>query len=262
MKLDTFLEVMWAATQTHRVRSRFPSRGGLFLVSPPGQLKTSLLATFEEQLGVLAYSDMTTTNLVEARDMIASKKVNTLVLYDMQKLYERRADTASNIEGNIRSIMDEGFTNASFENTSHNVIQSKARALVMAACTPPFYRAKLGKWEGSGFARRILFCIYTLKDPEAIQRAMFSETPIDLGNSSIRMPVNLEIIPDMKDGDDQFLLRCAKKQREDVPLNLLKKILWVLRWTYTKKDKQKDRSMEVLREFSECLGDGGAEIEI
>ena len=262
MKLDTFMEVLWAFTQTHKVRTRFPARGGVALVSPPGQLKTSFLSCFEEQIGVLAYSDMTTTSLVEARDLIASKKANTILLYDMQKLYERRADTASNIEGNIRSVMDEGFTSAAHEKSSKNIIQAKARALVMGACTPTFYRSKLGQWESSGFARRLLFCVYTLKDPELIQKAILSETPIALGNSNIRIPVNLEIPMDIQDGDDDFIRRVMKKQTEDVPVNLMKKTLWVLRWYYKKHLKQKDKSMEILKEFSQCLGDGGAEIEI
>jgi hypothetical protein len=53
-----------------------------------------------------------------------------------------------------------------------------------------------------------------------------------------------------------------KKQQEDVPINLMKKTLWVLRWYFTKHMKQKDRSAEILKEFSQCLGDGGAEIVI
>jgi hypothetical protein len=261
VKLDTFLEVLWAFQQTHKVRTRFPSRGGVFLVSPPGQLKTSLLSCFEYDYGVLGYSDMTTTNLIEARDMIASKKCNTLLFYDMQKLYERRADTASNIEGNIRSLMDEGFTSASHEKVSKNVIQMKARALVMAALTTQFYRAKLGGWESSGFARRVLFCVYTLKDPSLIERAILSETPIMLGKT-ISTPINLEIDQDSQPGDDEFLLRIMRRQRQDVPLNLMKKTLWVLRWRYKKQLKQKDRSLEILKEFSQCLGEEGAEIDV
>lgn len=257
------MEVLWAATQTNKVRTRFPQRGGIFLVSPPGQLKTSLLSCFEEQIGVLGYSDMTTNNLIEARDLIASKKVNTLLFYDMQKLYERRQDTAANIEGNIRSVMDEGFTSASHEKVSKNVIQSKARALIMAALTTNFYRRKLGDWESSGFARRVLFCVYTMKNPEMIEQAVLSETPIMLGEPcTLNMPINLEIVPDMRPGDDEFLMRIMRKQRNDVPLNLVKKILWVLRWKYKVRLKQKDISMDILKEFSQCLGEGGAEIII
>lgn len=204
---------------------------------------------------------MTTTNLVEARDMIASKKCNTLLFYDMQKLYERRPDTASNIEGNIRSLMDEGFTSASHEKTSKNAIQVKARALVMAALTSRFYRERLSNWESSGFARRVLFCVYTLQDPSMIERAILSESPIMLGKT-ISTPINLEIDPDIQPGDDEFLLRIMRRQREDVPLNLMKKTLWVLRWRYKKQLKQKDRAFELLREFSACLGEGGAEIVI
>jgi hypothetical protein len=263
VKLDTFTEVLWAATITHRVRSRFPSRGGIFLVSPPGQLKTSLLSIFESQVDAVCYSDMTSTTLVEARDLIASNKVNTLILLDFQKLYERRADTASNIEGNIRGLMDEGFTTASFERVSHNVIQSKARALVMGALTPAFYRAKLSGWESSGFARRSIFCVYKLSNPGLIEQAILRENPIELKCGPLSMPVNLEIPAlDLTTKEEAFLTRLLHKQREDVPLNLLKKIFAVLRWRYTKHLKQKDRSLEVLEEFGECLGHGGAEISL
>ena len=115
IRLETFLTVLHAACLTHRVESNFKSRGGLLLVAPPGQMKTSMLSTLTDQHGVMGYSDMTTRTLVEARDYIASKKVHTLLLYDFQKIYERKSDTAANIVGSLRALVEEGFSSAAWE---------------------------------------------------------------------------------------------------------------------------------------------------
>ena len=54
--------------------------------------------------------------------------------------------------------------------------------------------------------------VTTFRQPEtnqfAIQRAILSEKPIDLG-LTMRMPLNLEIDPDMRKGDDDFIERVA-----------------------------------------------------
>jgi hypothetical protein len=260
MKISTFLEVLWAATLTHRVRSRFASRGGLFLVSPPGQLKTSLLSCFEDYYGVLGYSDLTTTSLVQARDLIASNKAHTIVLYDLQKLYERRPDTAANIEGNLRSIMDEGFTTANYENVSKNAITSKARALVMAACTNRFYQNKLASWEVTGMARRVMFCVYKLRRPEKIQQAIMQDRPIELVMNGVSVPVNLEISGEISKTDENLLRKIMQRQPEDVPMILMRKILCVLKWKY-KRMRKPDSSHRILTEFSECLK-SEAEVEL
>lgn len=232
------------------------------LVAPPGHFKTSMLSSLESQLGVAPFSDITTTELVQARDDIASKKLHTLIFYDMQKLYERRQDTASNIIGNLRALMDEGFASASYEATSKNMIHTKAKALVLGAMTPSLYREKLVDWEKSGFARRVLFCVYTLKNPEVIEEAILREKPIDIRSNGFNVPINLEIDFTVTRDDDAFLLKLMRKQREDVPLNLLKKIMCVLRWKYKERLKQKDRAAEVLYEFGQCLGGEGAEVEL
>lgn len=237
------------------------------LISPPGQLKTSLLLSLSEQRGVIGYSDITSTNLVEARDSFASHKAHTMLLYDMQKLYERRADTASNIEGNIRSIMDEGFTTAAFEQSSNGLIQQSARAFVLAAGTPAFYRKHLKSWDESGVSRRMLFSVFSLDKPELLEEAVMQENPIEFKMVEVPIPANLSIPLSMLpangrlSSDADFIRYCLGKQVEKVPIIIMKKILAVLRWKYNRL-KQKDRSREILGEFSESLKGEGASLTL
>ncbi len=266
MRVETLLEVLWAATLTGRVQSKFDSRGGMFLVAPPGQLKTSLLSIFDGQPGVLSFSDMTTNSLVAARDMIASRKIHTLTFYDFQKLYERRADTASNIVGNLRALTDEGFKSASFEpgGESNRVIQARARALVLAATTPAFYRANLGEWTSNGFARRFIFCVYTMRDPDIMVESIMNENPIELRNMEVALPANLsiEMGPVPTSAEQAMFRRMLRNQAgEEVPLVLLRKIHAVLRWRYRRLGG-KDQSMEILEEFAQCLSSEGAQLVI
>lgn len=267
MTLDSLSEILWASTLTHRVESRFPSRGGILMIAPPGQLKTSLLQSLENQRGVLGYSDMTSITLVEARDNFASHKCHTLLLYDLQKIYERRADTASNIMGSIRSLMDEGFTTASFENVSSSAIQSRARALVLAATTPSFYRIHLKSWEESGLSRRFIFSSFSMVNPEKLEEAVLNENPIEFKSCEVPVPPNA-IIPLSMNGhgthgasDGAFLQYCLGKQVEKVPLILMKKILAVLRWKFERMGR-KDRSRDIIGDFSESMRGEGARLKI
>jgi hypothetical protein len=231
-------------------------------VAPPGQMKTSMLATLTDQPGVMGYSDMTTKTLVEARDTIASKKLHTIMLYDFQKIYERKAETAANIVGSLRALVEEGFSSAAWEEHT-NLIQTKARALVMAACTPAFIRQHIVEWDESGFSRRFLFCHYSLSNPEVIVKAIMSDDPIPLAlNGNVTVPFNLVIPLREHDEDENKLRRMLRhgQRGEEVPLILLRKLLAVLRWRCSKMKKPGVNAMHILDEFSQCMRDEGAEI--
>jgi hypothetical protein len=261
MKLSSLLDVLWASTLTHRVRDNYSDRGGIILVSPPGHLKTTFLSLFSDFAGVLGYSDLTSTSLLESRDAIVSGKVHTLLLYDMQKLYERRADTAANIIGNLRALAGEGFATASFERVSRNVIQQKARALVLGACTHAFYRQHLAEWEETGFSRRFLFSVFRLKDPDVILDRVLKDNPIELIYSQVNIPANLSLDGAITKEDERLIVRALGKQQEAIPALLLRRILLVLRWR-SKRLRKPDRSREILRDFAQSLSKEGAMLEV
>lgn len=263
MKLTSLLEVLWASTLTYRVISRFPARGGLFLIAPPGHLKTSFLSILETQGGVWGYTDMVSNDLSAARDQICSNKIQTMLFYDFQKLFERRQDTASNIIGNLRALTDEGFsmTTADRQNSGgRDPIQRKARALVLGAMTPSCYREHLGDWTKNGFARRFLFCVYQLKYPEIIVSSILKDQPLKFTLRGLKIAANEEIPLAVNSSDEIFLKSCLKYQvGDEVPLILLKKVLSVLRWR-SKLLGMRDDSMELMLDFRECLGKEGADL--
>jgi len=222
-----------------------------------------MLRAIEDQPGVQAYSDITTTGLVEARDMIASKKIQTLLFYDLQKLYERKQETAANIIGSLRALMDEGFTTAAFEKST-GIIQMRARALVLAATTPAMYRRQMGDWDETGFSRRLIFSVYSLQNPELIVKAIMADKPLELvGLSSVNVPFNLSIPLEERSGDENELRKLLRRgQRgEEIPLILLRKILAVLRWK-AREQHAKDFSLDVVREFGKSMKDEGVEVEL
>src|ERR1700674_2410733 len=132
VKVSTYIEFLWAAAMSYRVESAFHDRGGIMMVAPPASLKTAILSAIEQNsIGVMGCSDITLKTLTAARDLIAAKKIHTLMFYDFQKIYERKADTAAATIGTLRALMCEGFTSAAFE--QQNIVQLKARAMVIAA---------------------------------------------------------------------------------------------------------------------------------
>lgn len=261
-KLANFIEVLWASTLTHRVDSQFESRGGILLIAPPAHFKTTMLKAVETQPGVHPLSDITVTGLVSARDMIAARKINTLLFYDLQKVYERKSETASNIIGSLRALMDEGFTSAAYEN--QNIIQQRARALVLAAGTPAMYRRYAGDWDENGFSRRLIFSVYSLSNPEVIVKAIMKDEPLELcGISSVNIPFNLCIKMEEREGDETALrsLLSRGQRGEEIPLILLRKILAVLRWK-AKQLHHKDFALDIVKEFGRSMKDEGVQIEL
>jgi len=55
------------------------------------------------------------------RDDIAGGRINTLSFLEMEKIYQRHASTSSNIEGHLKAMVEEGFTNAHLKINGCNV---------------------------------------------------------------------------------------------------------------------------------------------
>lgn len=231
------------------------------IVAPPASLKTAILSAVENwQPGIVGMSDITLKTLVEMRDAIASKKIHALFFYDFQKVYERKADTSANIIGSLRALMCEGFTTAAFE--KQGLLTARARALVVAATTPQMYRDHMEEWDGSGFSRRFIFSLYSLSNPNVIVNSIMNNEPVAIGGiSQVQVPFNLSIPIGGKPGDEAELRKLLQKgQRgEEIPLILLRKTLAVLRWK-SRQRREKDHSLDVVREFGKSMKGEGAEI--
>lgn len=264
MKIGNLIQVLCAAHLSKYVESPFQSRGGILLVGPPACLKTSLLLALEDYPNALVLSDLTTKSLVRIRDDIVAGKVHTLALMDLQKIYERHDTVAANVEGNLRALVDEGFSRAAFED--QRMLKMTARCLVLSAMTPDFYSRSFTHWDNSGFTRRFLWCQYRLKNPAAILEAIHHWKRLEFQNGlRFSAPFNRSIPYSLTGAESRHIASFLKYQHgAELPFILLKKIACVLRWRHKqlKGRRAANIGMEVLEDFATCLGREGAEVEL
>lgn len=256
MKIETLFDIVCAAHLTTLVDTKWKERGGLALVAPAGHLKTSILSALSVYRDVAVCSDMNSQQLTAMRDQISGGNIQTLAILDMQKIYERHAATASNVEGNIRSLVEEGFNHASFENASMNRL--KARAVVMFGTTTKHYEAAWSGWVDTGFARRFLWCLYRMERPEELLEAVERWQRLEFGCLPLSPPRGGSIPFDLTEPDRRFIrsLLVHQKQSGTTPFQFLCKIAAVLKWYY--KRNRRGRWQTTLKDFAECLGPQGA----
>lgn len=258
VRASTFLEVICAAHISSYVESPYESFGGVMLVGPPEALKTSFLSVLDRYPNALVLSDLNIKTLTAMRQDISAGQIRTLALTEIRKLYERNIQTAANIEGHIRALVDEGFRAASFQD--QRVRGFTARCMVMAGMTEKFYMEHFEKWSDSGFSRRFLWCIYRLKDPNAILRAIEKWTKLDVGTVPIiEIPASGVIQNAVSDKERQWILTLLKFQTggKVIPFQLMSRILATLRWHYKRTGDKRD-PIDTLKEFAIMLSrDGG-----
>lgn len=257
MKAKTLIEVIDAAALSHWVESPFKQRGALMFVGPPGTLKTSIIkAALEDYPNALFLSDLNVNSLMSLRETLVSGRYTTIAFPEFEKLYARKADTASNIEAHLKQLIEEGFTRASFE--EQDAIACTARTLVIGAMTTTFYSQHIKRWNDNGFKRRILWCGMRLHNSNMIMDAIRKWETIPLDGIQRRVPRSM-IKYDLTEEDSKLVEKILQGQWEATPYVLLKKIYCVLRWKY-KEDKQ--QPLRILKEFSEGLNNQMAEIFI
>lgn len=229
------------------------------LVAPPAALKTSVLEFLSEYPSVMLLSDINVQTLTKLRGDISSEQISLLGFVEMEKIYQRHASVASNVEGHLKSFVDEGFRHASFEDQRTPIMP--ARCSIVGCMTPTFYNKKITQWFDDGFARRFVWCHYRLDNPELILDAIKRWSLLELdGDFTYRVPTNRRIKFSLEEKDLQLLDRMLRfhKNRE-TPLILMSKIACALRWKY---DKQPDKWLDILKDFAPSLGKEGAIVTI
>src|SRR5215470_12602557 len=107
MKSSSLIQILAAAHLSYAIDSvpdAFSQRGGIMLVGPPENMKTTLATCLEKYSNALVVADMNVKQLVKVRDQISCGRYRTLVLPAFEKLYKRDADTASNVEGHLLAM--------------------------------------------------------------------------------------------------------------------------------------------------------------
>lgn len=233
------------------------------IVGAPATLKSTVAFVLDQQYSdAVSLSDINVQGLITLRDAIASGSIRTLVLPELAKLYERHPHTATNVEGTLRALAGEGFVSASFEDQRINSV--RARAAVIGALTPATQRKWFSAWEESGFNRRFLWPLIRLKDPLALEKAVIEWKRLEFHVSDVpRLPVDGGLIPNLTSADDRRQVqRWVKYQpggNHALQVQLLSKILSVLRWWYTDRKDGRD-PLATVASFAQSLGRDGAEI--
>lgn len=255
MQFASLVEIISAIHLSRYVVSPYQSRGGLMLVAPAGQLKTTAIEILDHYNDAKILSDLNVQSLIKLRDDIVSGDVQTLAFTDLEKLYKRHSAVASNVEGILMALVEEGFRKASFHD--QRMVAVPARCAVVGAMTIAFYENNVSSWADSGFARRFLFVHYRLANAWKLEQSIQAWRKHELHNNfTARVPAERQIPYNVTPNDNKTIDNALKHQRSRLtPRICLQKATSVLRWKFAATPK---RATDVLQDFAESLGpDGG-----
>lgn len=259
IRLSTMIECVKAVHLSYYVETAFASRGGLMLVGPPGVLKTTMLDPLNLYEGVLTMSDVNAKVLqtIVKHQLIAGHS-RTLVLPEVQRLYERDQRTSDGVEGTVRSLVDEGFSGASFEDPT--AVRFKARATVLGAMTMSFKDKHWEKWVQSGYARRFLWSLIKLKDPDMLMDAVELGQMAEPTEDIVQMapPMSGNRIPQLTPSERREIRPLVRNQPppNNLAFEILCRVGAVLKYYYEKdfeKGGPKRDHLEQVQAFSETL---------
>lgn len=265
MFVQDLIEVLCAAHLSHVVESPYPERGGIMLVGAPGVLKSTFLEELDKHYhDVISMSDLNVKALTNYRDQIAAGVIKTLVFPEFAKLYERKDETAANLEGSLRAMVAEGFQAASFEDARVN--RTRARCMVIGALTPATVERRFNAWEESGFTRRFLWPLIRLADPSLMDDALIQWQRLDFRVKVLpQLPVMKMTIPNETTQVERARCRSlVKYQPGGSPMQqgqILIKVLAVLRWWYRQVGRESN-AMDTVERFAESLGREGAALKL
>jgi hypothetical protein len=257
VKASSLIEVLSAFHQTRFVNGDFVQRGGVMIVAPPGTLKSTIIKlSLEDYPDALLLSDLNVNTLTQLKNSLIDGRYNTLGFGEFEKLYKRNPATAANIEAHIHALVEEGFSRASFED--QRMPSFAARCAVVGGITPSCYAHRFNGWLESGFARRFMFCSYTLANPDAIMDAIERWKHISFGKVILASPGNKKISYSITPDEHRIIRKAiAAQPTHEGPFIACKKILCVLKWRHNPK-----KAMAIFEEFSESLQSKGAALEI
>lgn len=231
------------------------------LVAPPASLKTALTEVTDQYSNAALISDLTIRSAARMREEMIGGKLVTLAFTDFGKLYQRSSSTAMNIEGFISQITSEGARNVNWEDAAMTI--RPARAAVLGCMTSNFYTKHFQDWKESGFARRFLWCNFSLYDSHAIMEALVNNVRLVFSENgfSLRVPTSrggIQYKVDLTEGR-QIEKMLRYQVGKEIGFTTLAKTLSALKW---KHPKEPDRPMVILKDFAESLSKEGAELHL
>jgi hypothetical protein len=263
VKAYSLIEVLIAAHLSAFVDAdEFPERGGLMLIAPPGNMKSTFIKSCYRSYmpSAIIMSDVNVETLNKMRDKMAQGYIRTLALPAFEKIYERNPQTAKNIEGHLKALVDEGFNLPSFRD-QQMLGQSEARCLVVGGIVQACYARHFSNWEENGFNRRFVWSSFQLADPYVLVAAIHNWQRIEFDHRMPAMPqrrikMNVTIAESLEVRHMLDQQGCGA-----TPYALIKKILSVLKWRYNRPGDEK-KPMQIMRDFSQSLGQKMAKLTL
>ena len=227
------------------------------VIAPPGTLKSTLIKlALEDYPDALILSDLNINTLTHLKNSLIDQRYTTLGFGEFEKLYQRNPATAANIEAHIKALVEEGFARASFED--QRAAMMAAKCCVIGGITPSCYSRMFTRWAENGFARRFIFCSYTLQNSDAIMEAIRQWKHIDFGRVMMTQPGNKKIPYDISKEENTLIEQSiAAQPTREGPFVLAKKIMCVLKWRHGSK-----KAMQIYFDFSSSMSKNGAYLEL
>jgi hypothetical protein len=262
LKVNTLIEFIDAAADTNYVEGPFNERGGIMLVSFPGQFKTTIIrSAMESHNSALEVSDMNVQQWLRLREDFVTGRYKTLAFTDYEKVYQRHQSTAMHIEGIVKALVAEGYGTG--PSGDQRMPTALSRALVIGAMTNDCLEARYDAWQKNGFLRRFLWLFVHVGNIEVINEAITKWKKIDFGHihkvsikpGSLTIPMSI---------DDKIQRKLELMMREQPGYNgpgyiLLKKIAAVLIWRHSI-NGQSNRVLDIMEEITPALRKRGGEI--
>jgi hypothetical protein len=227
------------------------------IVAPPGSFKTTAIETAcEAHSNAIVCSDMNVAQWLKVKDEFVSGRYSTLGFPEFEKLYQRHASVASNIEGIIRALVSEGFGTG--PGGDPRMPRLKARALVIGGMTTNCFERHYEDWQKSGFLRRFIWLLISVRNPDAIVESIRKWERLDFGKFVVR-PANRQIKVEVNEKRSRQIENAMKSQAglHGTAYVLFKKIVSVLEWKYNGASPRID---ELIREMTPALSKDGGRI--
>lgn len=262
--VQDLLSLLSAVHLSSYVDSPFKDRGGLMIVGPPGVLKTTAVEFLDNSFAdALILSDINVQSLTKIKERFSSGSIRSLVLPELGKIYERHSSTSSNVEGSLRALAGEGFHSASFEDAT--ISRQKARATVIGAMTGSLREKYASDWDSSGFARRFLWALVSLQDPQALDRAVIDGRLLDIAITEAPRIPTAGVIPNYSTREERAEIAGWCKYQptpHTVQISLLIKSWAVLKWWAKQQRRSDDAAWKMLQRVSAAFGKNGVELTL
>jgi hypothetical protein len=263
LSLSTLCEVICAFHLASYVKGPIADRGGLMIVAPPGNLKsTSLLLLEKHYANAVTFSNLNTKTLTRLRGDLMAGTVRTLILPDLQSIYAGDPRTADRLEAAIMQMVSEGHIGASWEDSRHRKFST--RCAVFAAMPNAFFERRAPIWEDNGFLRRFLWVFYRFKNPYLLTESLVKWQRARVNGKLVVPQVPMDEIEDTAtEVERRELLSMLKYQPgpHETQLVLWARALSALRWHY-KRIGDPRNAMDTMREFSGSLQSEAVELTL